>query len=381
MDAVKRVGEVGHGICGGDGAGAGAEGCYRASMDDGWRVCIAFGVLPRSLHSFRRALISALGSRLGDQVAVSSSRWGTRIFVYAPSAGSADEAAQVAREVLARRDVSAPVRTEFWSVREQEWRDAADEPSADPVAERQALHEARQERERQASVTSGRPAWEVRVELPSHDDVVRLAGHLAAQGWRVRPHRRHLIVGADCEDDAKSLAGELSGDGGADAGTAFRVRRVDIYPSWTDGGPPLLAAVLDPGRLRVLRPALRAGGPGINMATRKKHPPEQVVRELATADRKAPPRTYTTWTAVAPDLVFTVLACGPSPLYGPPSVRNFSSPGQQTSRSPRRAIGYARILSQVRFHTGLAKPLVRPVPHSVVRDDLWACPETTGQRR
>jgi len=115
VDAVKRVGEVGQRICGGDGAGAGAEGCYRASMDDGWRVCIAFGVLPRSLHSFRQALISALGSGLGDQVAVSSSRWGTRIFLCAPSAGSAGEAAQVAREVLARHDVSAPVRTEFWS--------------------------------------------------------------------------------------------------------------------------------------------------------------------------------------------------------------------------------------------------------------------------
>ena len=205
-------------------------------MDDGWRVCIAFGVLPRSLHSLRQALVSALGSRLGDQVAVSSSRWGTQIFVYAPSAGSADEAAQVAREVLARRDVSAPVRTEFWSPRRQEWRDVADEPSADPVAERQAVHEARQERERQASVTSGRPAREVWVELPSHDDVVRLAGHLAAQGWRVRPRRRHLIVAADCEDDAKSLARELSGDGRVDADTAFGVRRVDIYASWSDGG-------------------------------------------------------------------------------------------------------------------------------------------------
>jgi len=72
--------------------------------------------------------------------------------------------------------------------------------------------------------------------LPSHDDVVHLAEHLAAQGWRVRPRRRHLIVGADCEDDAKSLARELSGDGRADADTAFRVRRVDIYASWTDGG-------------------------------------------------------------------------------------------------------------------------------------------------
>jgi hypothetical protein len=147
-----------------------------------------------------------------------------------------DEAAQVAREVLARHEASAPVRTEFWSVREQEWRDAAGEPSADPVAERQALHEARQERERQALVTSGRPAREVWVELPSHDDVVALAGYLAAREWRVRPHRRHLIVGADCEDDAKSVARELTGDGGADADTAFRVRRVDIYASWTDGG-------------------------------------------------------------------------------------------------------------------------------------------------
>jgi hypothetical protein len=205
-------------------------------MDDGWRVCIAFGVLPRSLHSFRQALICALGSRLGDQVTVSSSRWGTRIFLYAPSAGSADEAAQVAREVLARHDVSAPVRTEVWSPRDQEWRDAAADPSADPAAERQALYEARQERERQASVTSGRPAREVWVELPSHDDVVALGGYLAAQGWRVRPHRRHLIVGADCEDDAKSLARELCGDGRADADAAFRVRRVDIYASWTDGG-------------------------------------------------------------------------------------------------------------------------------------------------
>ena len=188
-------------------------------MDDGWRVCIAFGVLPRSLHSFRRALISALGSRLGDQVAVSSSRWGTRIFLYAPSAGSADEAAQVARQVLARHDVSASVRTEFWSSLKEEWRDVTDEPSADPVAERRAAG-------RDMSRKVGFPAWQVRVDVRSHRDVVALAGYLAAQGWRVRRRRRHLLVGADCEDDAKGLVRELSGDGGADAETAFRVGRV-----------------------------------------------------------------------------------------------------------------------------------------------------------
>lgn len=223
-------------------------------MENGWRVCIEFGALPRSLHSLRQALISELGSRVGDQVAVSSRRWGTEIFLYAPSAGSADEAAQAAREVLARRDISAPVRTEFWSPRDQQWRDAADEPSFDPVAERQALHEARQERERQASVTFGRPAREVWVELASHDDVVHLAEHLAAQGWRVRPHRRHLIVGADCEDDANSLARELAGDGSA-ANTPFGSGgSIYMHPGLAAAplGAPL-AAVADPGRLRVWR--------------------------------------------------------------------------------------------------------------------------------
>jgi hypothetical protein len=114
-------------------------------MEDGWRICIEFGVLPRRLHSSRQALISELGSRVGDQVAVSSRRWGTEIFLYAPSAGSADEAAQAAREVLARRDVSAPVRTEFWSPRDQQWRDAADEPSIPLPSGRRCTKPARSE--------------------------------------------------------------------------------------------------------------------------------------------------------------------------------------------------------------------------------------------
>ena len=62
-----------------------------------------------------------------------------------------------------------------------------------------------------------------------------------------------------------------------------------IHPGVTVA-PALVAAFLDPGRLSVLRPAVRAGGPGISMAARKKHTPEQVVRKLAAADRKPPPR-------------------------------------------------------------------------------------------
>src|SRR3989440_9560458 len=137
---VGRVGEVvGQGICGGDGAGHPAGG-YCASMGDDWRVRIAFDEddPPELPESDEQALVAALRSRLSDQVAVTSN--GTEIFLYAPAAGSADEAAQVARQVLARHDVSASVRTEFWSSLKEEWRDVTDErawatsPPASPPA-------------------------------------------------------------------------------------------------------------------------------------------------------------------------------------------------------------------------------------------------------
>ena len=205
-------------------------------MADDWRVCIGFGDLPRSsLDSFRQAVITALGSRLGDQVAISSNA--TQIFMYAPSIGLADEAAQVAREVLAQRNISVgTVRTEGWSWREQEWRDA-DEMPADPAPDRQEQERARrahwQEQERASSASTGLPAWQVRVELPSHRDVVALAGQLAAQGWRVRRRIRSLIVWANCEDDATGLARALSGDGSGDADTAIRVGRVSLRYMYT----------------------------------------------------------------------------------------------------------------------------------------------------
>jgi hypothetical protein len=215
-------------------------------MGDGWRVCIAFGVLPRSLHSFRKALIPAVSSRFGDQVAVSSSRWGTQVFLYAPSIGLADEAAQVVREVLAQHDISAPVRTEFWSHRDQKWLDEADGPPAEPAEPADPAaqqHADRQAAERKRSAMTGVPAWQVRVEMPSHGDVIALAEYLAAQGWRVRRHPRSVIVWANCEDDAKGLGRALSGDGRADIDPAFRVGQVSYRSMYNEiggigGGPP-----------------------------------------------------------------------------------------------------------------------------------------------
>ena len=220
-------------------------------LGDDFRVCIASRDLPELMSQQR--LTRELSSRLGYQVKAGGDKG--QVVWYAPSARSADEIAQVAcelleLEVLARHDIGrwqgAPVRTERWSPRAKVWRDVAVKPSADDVtdgpsadiaADRQAReHEARQERERQTSVKFGIPYWQVLVKLSSHRDVVALAAHLSAQGWGVHPHRRSLIVGANCEDDAKSLAQALSGDGRAAADTAFGVRRVELYATWTWAG-------------------------------------------------------------------------------------------------------------------------------------------------
>jgi hypothetical protein len=202
-------------------------------MGDDWRVCILSGDLPGRLtadevyarypasakeaaeeESFRQALISALGSRLGDQVAVTSN--GTEFFLYAPAAGSADEAAQVAREVLARYDVSALVRTERWSPGEEEWLDVTDKPSVDVAAEQQAEHEYRQEQERERSRRAGFPAWQVRVEVPSHRHVVALAGIL--------PPRDGGSAGA--------------------AGTSSSGRTAKTTPRASSGSSPVTAALM-----------------------------------------------------------------------------------------------------------------------------------------
>ena len=152
-------------------------------LGDDFRVCIASRDLPELMSQER--LTRELSSRLGYQVKVGWDKG--QVVWYAPSAGSADEIAQVAcevleLEVLARHDIGrwqrAPVWTERWSPRAKVWRDVTVKPSADIAADKQAReHEARQERERQTSVKFGIAYWQVLVKLSSHRDVVALAGH------------------------------------------------------------------------------------------------------------------------------------------------------------------------------------------------------------
>jgi len=69
----------------------------------------------------------------------------------------------------------------------------------------------------------------------------------------------------------------------------------------------------------------------------------------------------TTCTAVAPDLVFTVLTYGTRQLHGPSLVRKFSSHEERNFRSAPIRIGSGQIVAQLRASTCSGTMLVQSV--------------------
>jgi hypothetical protein len=158
--------------------------------------------------------------RLGDRVVVS--REGPRVFLYADT----EERARAALDTVARRleeeGRSAVTSFDRWHPIEQAWREAS-VPLPRTEEELRAEHERQQAREAAESLDRGRAAWEVRIELPDHDETVELADRLEARGIPVVRRHTFLLVGAANEDEARALADELSREAPAGA-------RIEVEP-------------------------------------------------------------------------------------------------------------------------------------------------------
>lgn len=141
--------------------------------------------------------------RFGDRLVVS--RDGPRVFLYAAGEEPLREAERVIR---AERDVGARMTLERWHPVEQAWRDAA-EPLPRTEEEREAERARQQEREAAHSHETGHAEWEVRVELPSHDETAALADRLDAEGIPVVRRSTFVLAGAANEDAANALADRL----------------------------------------------------------------------------------------------------------------------------------------------------------------------------
>jgi hypothetical protein len=144
--------------------------------------------------------------RLGGAVAVSAD--GETLFAYADSRDAIHAAADVIRSLLAERGLEADLAVHRWHELEQRWEDE-DVPLPRTEAERHDEHERLEAAEAAEGRERGRTLWEVRLELPSHDDARELARRLEDEGLSVIARWTYLLVGADNEDDARELAERL----------------------------------------------------------------------------------------------------------------------------------------------------------------------------
>jgi len=91
--------------------------------------------------------------------------------------------------------IEAETITEHWLPEEERW---SGEPPSETWEEEVIEH--------------GHAPWEVRVELPSHEEADKLADELEREGFDVARRWRYLIVGAGSEEEARALAKRVHGD-------------------------------------------------------------------------------------------------------------------------------------------------------------------------
>lgn len=154
-------------------------------------------------------LASEERDRFGDRVVVG--REGPRVFLYADTGARARAALETVTRRLQSEGRRAGSSLERWHPVEQAWKDAS-VPLPGTEAELRAEHERQQQREAAESYERGRAAWEVRIELPDHEETLRLAEQLESRGIPVVRRSTFLLVGAANEDEAHELADELSRD-------------------------------------------------------------------------------------------------------------------------------------------------------------------------
>lgn len=183
-----------------------------------WRVTISLpdradvGRVHRSLSSHE--VEEDVHRRLGRSIAVGAGD--SQIFLYAGSEIAAGEAGRVAREVLAQHGIRAGFALHRWHPLEEEW-ESPDVAMPRTEAERQAEHQKLLDDETAESLATGFAQWEARVEFPSHQEAVALAAKLRGEGRAVVRRWRFLVVGANNEDEARELAGQIRREAPGDA--------------------------------------------------------------------------------------------------------------------------------------------------------------------
>ncbi len=189
-------------------------------MAEDFRITVTFAdgsgdQLTAKLHEHE--LEDTARKQLGSGISVSVD--GPKVFLYADTHEAAEGALGVLDAVLSE-EPKPTVAFERWHSAEEEW-EPADAPMPKTAEELAAEHEKLEEQDAADTAASGYAEWEVQVALPSHGYAVELAERLESEGLPITRRWKHLIVGADNEDDANALADRLRSE--APTGSTFTV--------------------------------------------------------------------------------------------------------------------------------------------------------------
>ena len=152
--------------------------------------------------------------RLGRNIVVGAGD--SEIFLYAGTELAATEAERTAREVLGQLGIQAEFALHRWHPIEEEWQ-SPDVAMPQTEAERQAEHQRLEDAESAEALASGSASWQARAELGSHREAVDLADKLQGEGYAVVRRWKFLIVGANNDDDARTLAEHIRQEAPSDA--------------------------------------------------------------------------------------------------------------------------------------------------------------------
>lgn len=179
-------------------------------MNDDWRLSIGFDDEGHAKALGERLQATDLEHDLEDSFGerVIVSRDGAELFCYAGARDQLERAESLVRSLAKEHSWALTTQLARWHPEAEEWEDP-DKALPETDAERGKEHEELIARERSEAAESGHPAWEVRVDCPSHRDAVHLATSLEQQGMNPVRRWKYLVVGAVDEDSANRLAEQL----------------------------------------------------------------------------------------------------------------------------------------------------------------------------
>lgn len=195
-------------------------------MHDEFRVDVEATEPSRLLDALKQVERDGVDAQPLPRLAITHS--GDHVFLYADSQQAAALARAAAQTAMTSAGLAGAPSVKRWHPLEESWEDAA-KPLPSDDAQRAAEHARLEQEETAESEQAGYPEWEVRVTLPSYRDARTFAERLRGEGIPVNQRWRHLLLGANDEDDAAALAARLQTE--APAGTEIHTEGSGL-PYW-----------------------------------------------------------------------------------------------------------------------------------------------------